>query len=383
MSEKACRMRVEELDMAKGAGILFVVFMHLFELTGANYQCPRLFGVSFAYSESVMLMFLLLSGYVYHAKGTMVKDCLGKLKRLLVPYFRYVTFFSFTYFIWYVLIGDTELMRFLSNTVSNYAANCSYDYFTGIVRTNVMQYAVVPYWFVAQLSVCFLLFIPVRKFLVGRGPWSRVFAAVVLLAAATAIEIWDPRGMLVTTYRSGVSYFTVTSNIIGFAAVLMIGSLLREFRVLELSAHSRKAVISLFLACAVALISNSLPCGHEYAMQFGRWGKFGVWSLWLAPLCGFAMVYCVVCVCCLLKRFRPVRTVLSYLGENVFEILMLHYGIAELCCRIFGFWQPVYQLDCYPAGCFAWWHVAVVFTLTFFAIFAFLYVRRRWTLRRG
>lgn len=375
-------MRLVELDMTKGAAILFVIFAHLFELTGANCQCPRLFGVAFNYSESVMLMFMLLSGYVYHAKETVMVDCLGKLKRLMVPYFQYVTFFTLTYFICYVLVGDIGLRQFLSNTVSNYAANCSYDYFTGTVRTNIMQYAVVPYWFVVQLSLSFLLFVPVMKMLEGKSPWTRVLAAVVLLAVSTVAEIWDPRGMLVTTYRSGVSYFTVTSNITGFAAILMIGTLLREYRILDIASHSRRTVAVVFLVCMVALVAHLFPREHMYAMQFGSWGKHGVWSLWTEPLFGFAMAYCVVCVCSLFKNFLPVRAVLSYIGVNVFDILMLHYGIAELCCKVFGFWQPVYHIDRYPAESFAWWHVVLVFALTFSVMFVFLEAKRRWILRR-
>ena len=96
----------------------------------------------------------------------------------------------------------------------------------------------------------------------------------------------------------------------------------------------------------------------------------------VVTLTGLALSYSMVFISYYLKRVHPIKTTLSFLGANTLDILLLHFGIAELICMIFGFWVPVYDVT-YPAELFTWGHFVLVIILTAVLVLGFLFVKKR------
>jgi len=68
--------RLDWIDIAKGYGIILVIFAHLKNWSFNNY----------IYSFHLPLFFFL-SGYVFKANNTFLDSILKKIKGLIIPYF--------------------------------------------------------------------------------------------------------------------------------------------------------------------------------------------------------------------------------------------------------------------------------------------------------
>lgn len=355
--------------------MIYVFFRHLCELTGVNLYGAGFYAIFDRCTEAAMFLFVLLSGYVYKSKGSIVQDIRNKFKQLLVPYLIYCAFFTLTYFIRYVLVDGMAIGLFLRNTLSNVFAKPNLVIPDLVTEANVMRYAFVPYWYIAEVFMAFLPFIIINKWLETRTLRAKIIAAASLLAGSCLLMYLDLRGLLANTYASQTSYFMVIMNIVGFAAILMIGSILRQFRIFDIEAHKKSftgilfALSLIFTAVQIALYDN------QYALQFGKWGQYGLWSVVISTLTGFTLTYSLIYISYYLKRISPLKTALLFIGSNTLDILLLHFGIAELICMVLGCWAPIYDSP-YPAELFAWWHFFMAVLLTAVAIGWYLYIKK-------
>lgn len=372
------KKRIDELDMVKGICMIYVFFRHLCELTGVNVYHVSFYSVFDCCTEAAMFLFVLLSGYVYKSKGSVGHDIRNKVKQLLVPYLTYCAFFTVTYFIRYVLIDGMTFSLFLRNTLSNVLAKPNLDIPALGTGANVMRYAFVPYWYIAEIFMAFVLFIIVSKWVESGGLRAKIIAAACLLAGSCLLMHLDLRGLLVNTFTSRVSYFMVIINVVGFAVILMIGFILRQFRIFDIEAHKRSFTGILFALCMIFTVVQIALYDNQYALQYGKWGQYGLWSVGITTLTGFTLTYSLICISYYLKRLHPLKTVLLFIGSNTLDILLLHFGIAELFCMILGCWSPIYDAD-YPAELFAWWHFAAVVLLTSAVIGGYLCVKKKYS----
>lgn len=362
--------------MVKGFCMIYVFFRHLCELTGVNIYHPGLYSVFDCCTEAAMFLFVLLSGYVYKSKGSIGHDIRNKFKQLLIPYLTYCAFFTFTYFIRYVLIDGMALGLFLRNTLSNILAKPNLNLPALGTGANVMRYAFVPYWYIAEIFMAFVVFIIVSKWVEVKSLRAKIIAAACLLAGSCLLMHLDLRGLLVNTFTSRASYFMVIINVVGFAAILMIGSILNQFRIFDIEAHEKRFTGILFVLCLIFTAVQIVLYDNQYALQYGKWGQYGLWSVGITTLTGFTLTYSLICISCYLKKIQPLKAVLLLIGSNTLDILLLHFGVAELFCMILGCWAPIYDAA-YPAELFAWWHFVAVVLLTAAAIGAYLYAKRK------
>lgn len=371
------KKRIEELDIIKGIAIIYVFMRHLCELTGVNAYAPDFYKIFDSYTECFMFLFVLLSGYVFKSKGSIRLDIKNKVKQLLIPYLKFSAFFTATYFIRYVLLSDMKIGLFLRNTLSNLLAYPNLDIPALGTGINVMTYAFVPYWYIAEIFMAFILFIFINRLIEKRIVYVRIIIAALLLCASTFIMYVDLRGLQVNTFASKASYFTIVPNIVGFCAILIIGTILRHYKLLDMEAHSRRFTIILFIVCFIQLSVQIALYDNQYALQYGKWGWAGLWSVRMTTLTGFTLTYCLTFIAYFLKRIRFLKVALTYIGRKTLDILMLHFGIAELVCMIFGFWYPVYHIEAYPIENFAWWHLGITVLLTALCIAAYFAVKER------
>lgn len=362
--------------MVKGLGIIYVFFRHLSELTGVHVYGPAVYSLFNCGTEALMFLFVLLSGYVYKSKGSIGADIRNKFKQLMIPYLIYVSFFNVTYFIRYILLGDMSFGLFLRNMISNYLAKPNLDIPVLGSGANIMRYAVVPFWYIAEIFMAFLLFIVVSDCLKDKGVKAKAAAAAALLAASSLLMHLDLRGLLAGTFASRTSYFFVVINIVGFSGLLMIGTILHQYKIFDIDAHSKRFTGILFAVCMIRLLIQAVRYSNSYALQYGKWGQYGIWSVAVVTLTGFALTYSLIYISYYLKRIRPLKAALSFLGANTMDILLLHLGIGELLCMIFGFWVPIFDVP-YPEELFAWWHFGLVSVLTAGIVIGYLLVKKQ------
>jgi len=371
------KKRIEEFDIVKGIAILYVCMRHLCELTGVNVYGEGFYAIFNSCTECIIFLFIFISGYVYKSKGGIVVDIKNKTKQLLVPYLLYTAFFTVTYFIKYILIDKMDIGLFLRNTISNFLAYPNLDIPALGSGPNIMRYAVVPYWYVAEIFTAFLLFIIVYKLIEKKSVYVRMVAAVVLLSFSRLLVYLDERSLLENTFAADTSYFFVLINIVGFAGILMIGTILRHYKLFDIEAYSKRVTGIMFAFCLVYTVIQIAFNDGQYALQFGQWGQYGVKSTVITTIAGFALTYTLIYISYYLKRIIGLKKVLSFLGAHTLDILMLHFGIGELICMIFGFWYPIYDISEYPADDFAWWHLVIVVALTAVCIGIFFAMKNK------
>ena len=228
------KKRIEELDIVKGIAIIYVFMRHVCELVGVNTYGHGFYLLFDRCTESVMFLFVLLSGYVFKSKGSIGLDIKNKCKQLLIPYLEFSAFFTVTYFIRYVLLSDMSLGLFLRNTISNLIANPNLDIPALGTGNNVMSYAFVPYWYIAEIFMAFLLFIVINKFTEKKSICVKSVTTVGLLCISALLMYLDARDLLENTFASRASYFSVGMNIAGFAGLLLLGTILKQMKVVKL-----------------------------------------------------------------------------------------------------------------------------------------------------
>lgn len=372
------KRRIDELDMIKGIAIIYVFMRHLCELTGVNTYGPVFFSFFNRYTEAVMFLFVLLSGYVFKSKGNIHLDIKNKVNQLLIPYIKFSIFFTITYFIRYVLFSDMPVGLFIRNTLSNFLAYPNLDIPALGTGANIMTYAFVPYWYVAEIFVAFLIFIVINKIIENKKMYIKIITAIILLCISVVLMYIDIRDLLIHTFASKASYFTIFMNTIGFAGVLLIGTIMRHYKLLDIEAHSKLFTRILFVVCLIQLSIQMALYNNQYALQYGKWGGNGLWSVRITTVTGFTLTYCLTFISYYLKKISFLKKSLSIIGARTLDILLLHFGIGELICMIFGFWYPVYQIDMYPKNSFAWWHLALVVVLTALCISLFIIAKEKY-----
>ncbi|MDO4938723.1 MAG: acyltransferase family protein [Lachnospiraceae bacterium] len=342
------KKRIKELDMVKGLVIILVVLRHINELTGIsgldNFY-TRFFSTFF---ESFMILYFLCSGYVYKSKGTVLQDIGKKAKDLLCPFIGYGIFDTAIYFLRYIVIEKQSILWFLDNTLTNFAGLSNWNIRLGIAGNNQMHYAFVPYWFVLQLFAAFCLFIPIEKMVRSKGVAVRILVAVFLVNVSVVLNHYDVQHTLTDTFSSSVSLIFVLINIVGFAGVLMIGSLLNEIAAFDIENQPVNMIMIMMICClGIGTILFLTDKDSTYALQYGRWGDCGSYSIILTIIGGISVIYFLAVCMHFARKIPGVENFLCYLGVNSLSILMMHFIVAETICWIRGYWFDVYH-DPYP-----------------------------------
>lgn len=372
------KKRLEELDIVKGWGILLVCFRHINELTGLAALNLPLLVYLFSLFEAFMVMFFLLSGYVYSPKGTVLQDMGKKAKQLLLPMLEIGLVNTALYFVRYVVVEKRPLLWFIDNTVTNFAGLGNWNVRLWETQPNLMTYAFVPYWFVMELFTAFLLFIPLYRLIQKKPVGVRILTAALLLAAAMVCNYFDVQGSIANSYNSSVSFYFVLINIFGFSALLLTGKLLSEVELYRMEAHSfRFNAIFAAVCFGVDTVLLLFYLNNGYAMQYGKWGMGGPLGILETVLDGFTLTYFMVFLAYYNRRLPSAfRKALMFLGSNSQYLLLLHITIAETICWLGGWWQDVYHGP-YPVEEFSLLHYLVTVAGTAVVLGVFFWARQK------
>ena len=159
--------RIEYLDVAKGIGILLVVFGHV--VWGGNYDVPYAQGISnFIYSFHMPLFFVVSGLCIRDSKQLNKTTVMKMVKAYLVPYAIWTVIYMAAFFAIDVVKGGQPLLYLLAHAVS--------------------LCGLAPLWFLLALFIAELIVLAIKPLLQKRG--AALVVLLALVVASIASSLW-------------------------------------------------------------------------------------------------------------------------------------------------------------------------------------------------
>lgn len=267
MAQLQAKKRIEWIDMAKGIGLILVVYGHV------PFR-PEWWNVWLGSFH--MPLFFFLAGITYNQNKYKKFSALIKSKvvTLIIPYF----IFAVLTFLWRVALQVFDLLQ--SGTQINFGYLCKQALGIFIqIRTTDFGVGV---WFIPCIFVCFVLLYFILKISRNHIPWGGILLASLSLVAGylycTYIDIKLPWGI----DAAFVAVFFMT-----------LGALLRD-KLIKTFNCKGKLILTAVAALAVNLIFTFLNyrvLGRTVGMWSNNYGNF--FFFLIAALSGIVFVIAV------------------------------------------------------------------------------------------
>ena len=347
-------------DIAKGIGMLFVIFLHtttLFTVGGRDTVPSGLVTILFLSIMGYMMpFFFMISGYNYKPGTLSYRDSVRKrAKQLLVPLFNY------TIVIW-IILGAYLCLRGETGPWTLFKSYIAYwltDPLAGWVgldasRTLVAQ-AVGPTWFIQCLMVSYLIFAAVAPYAVQKH--GTMFSAIVGLVFLSYI---------ITLFVDNLPWDAEIAP--AAAAMMLIGFLMRKRELFgERHSNTKWNTINALVAVAI-LVHLQMKVPGVGMISGGRINfQMGAVEVFLTMICGVLGTYFLMYFSKLLMKVKGLNAFLAYVGQNSLIVLILHGPIMRIYSDIFG-------LTGSPAGSFGLTNL-YVFLLTLLTSVLFIYLK--------
>ena len=347
-------------DIAKGFGMLFVIFLHtttLFTVGGRDTVPSGLVTILFLSLMGYMMpFFFLISGYNYKPGNLSYRDSVRKRARqLLVPLFNY------TVVIW-IILGTYLCLRGETDPWTVFKSYIAYwltDPLAGWVgldasRTLVAQ-TVGPTWFIKCLMVAYLIFAAVAPAVVKKH--GTMFSAIVGLVFLTYI---------ITLFVDDLPWDAEIAP--AAAAMMLIGILMRKRDLFgERHSNTKWNIINSLVALAI-LVYLQVKATGVGMISGGRINyQMGPVEVFITMVCGVLGTYFLMNISKLLVKVKGLNAFLAYVGQNSLIVLILHGPIMRIYSDIFG-------LTGTPAGSFGLTNL-YVFLLTLLTSVLFIYLK--------
>lgn len=285
--------RINYIDVAKGLGIIFIVFGHVMK-SGFLRQWFFAFHVPF---------FILLSGMTYKYKEDKKSFLFNKVKRLLIPYVS----FSMISIVIYVIIVRLGLVegegRILPNILGMIYGNSN----TGYMEWNK------PLWFLPCLFMVYIIIdlfetllrkAEFRHILIMRICFIALMWAVGIILNTLVGKLWLPFHLESAIYLAGFAE-------LGFLVSGYNGS----EKINCIHKKSRVKIICLILLCIIAgcIISNF---NGSCEIRGHRFGNYSILFLFSTLILSFAFILLSVEIenCSFLQK----------VGKSSLSILLMH-----------------------------------------------------------
>ncbi|MDO4961355.1 MAG: acyltransferase family protein [Eubacteriales bacterium] len=308
--------RIEEFDMIKGILIIYVVVYHCAILVGTLGLWGILDKMIIAMMASAMLAFIMISGFVYRPKEEpAVREIIQRIKSLLLPYYIYCIPILVGFFIVYVLVEGRSLGWYADGLISILGQVQGTHFFSDVPPIHEMFYSAWPCWYIFQLAVAYIIFIPVQRLLKGKPRYMQILSALLLLALGAILYMLDLQGLNGQDFPMTTKIFILPNNF-GFAGVLTIGKCLSEYKAAELTSLKAYAKIPAIVISLSLLIVLYLSDDYFYLLPLAKWGAFGVYSYFITPICGLALFFLLYMLCNRLKYIDCIGKLLGFFGKN-------------------------------------------------------------------
>ena len=334
------KSRIDEISMIKGIGILAVVCIHLLSISGLKQYCGIGIKIEMSLCAPLMIMFFILAGYLSSDRKTSAKDYLvGRLNRIFVPYYVMAVVLLIAYAIIYLIIEEKSIGWYIDGAIGILLQFQSFHWLdTSISGLHPMFYGAVVGWFLFQMAIAEVIFVPIRYRLKDKKTGLKLLLAAAFLLVGAILYIPDIQGLNDKPFSTVLLAF-VLPNIPGEVGLMLLGDYLSKLDFLDFDAYSIKRKIAGFAISLALIIIFIATDNYSYRFPFGGWGAFGALSYATGTLYGLALITFLGIICNLIKNAEPVRKTLAYLGDISMSILVIHYFLAYLIAYIIGFWQ--------------------------------------------
>ncbi len=327
------KKRIDEISMMKGLCILFVIAVHMVSLSGMTSS-----GTISTMGIPVMIVFYYLSGYNTSKKEISAADLIAKrVKRILLPYYKFAIPMLVILAFVYLVAERRPVLWFADGALGILFQLQSFHFFdTASQGVHPMFYCVLVGWFLFQMVVSELVFIPLLYFLDGKkNVWKPVISVILLTVGGILYQL-DLQGLNGEFFPTVCKIF-ILPNIPGIAGLMLIGNYTASFSLLDPdNERIPKAVTSVL--CLVITVIFVVTDDHLYDFPIGKWGAFGPISYIITPIASLAFFELLFILCNLLKRIPPARNILIHYGDNSMDYVMIHLFVAFLTAYIGGFW---------------------------------------------
>ena len=300
------RNRIQYIDLAKGIGILAVLWGHIL-LSGWSYVLVYAFDIP---------MFFFLSGMVYNpSKYERFKDFIkSRIKSLLIPYL----FFSIA--TWVIWVGHNLVLKL---PVDNYW----YPLFQTFIAQGSGGFLIhnVPLWFVTCLFVVEVMYYFISKF-------SELMNLTICLLFAFIGYVFVYIGWTKLPWNIEAAFSVIIFYAAGHLCVDHYGKLCFP----EFCNRHKKSVWFMLAVFSVLFICGALWNGH---ITFGSncLGK----SVYTTYCVAFMGIVIVLTICAMLSiNVHNWCTYLCWIGEHSFCFMAMHFPvkrfIAAIVSKIFG-----------------------------------------------
>ena len=342
MNEVIKKRRIDEISMMKGLGMLMVIFVHMSTIAGASTEIDFIAHIFSFLNTPVIMMFIYLSGYTRSVRMkspfAMIANRAG---RILIPYYSYTVVMILIYAVIYLGIEKRSIEWFTDGVLEMLFQLQSIHIFDPASSgVHPMFYGVITGWFLFQVVVAELVFIPILYVLKGKKNIWKLMISIVLISFGAILYKLNLQG-LNGEFFPPVCKILILPNIPGISALMLIGSFAADHSVLDFDSYSysniKKAIV-LITGIAVGVIFFLMD-DHIYDFPIGKWGPFGSVSYFLAPICGMGCVLVLGLVCNMIRRFSRAKSFLIFIGDNSMDYLMIHFFVGIITAYIGGFWH--------------------------------------------
>lgn len=272
------RERVLYLDIAKGIGILLVVWAHASGPFSAQID------------QFHMPMFFLISGYLYSQKGTVKEYIWKKTKSLYIPFmFWNLLSYSITYFI---TTPDIDLQKYFKTGIEIILTLSKDGQFFGAT------------WFLGALFVMSILY----KLIDTAIPQSHAKDGIVLLFFIT---------LAILGFEVNFPYMISRTLILGMFFAL--GVFIKKYKSFFSTCNSKGTAIVCFLLFCLISKHNSVKMGPN---------KYDFQLLFVIGAClaSYAVIYLSQLIeVCQNKCLKLVKNTFIYLGQHSIDIVLWHF----------------------------------------------------------
>ena len=352
--------RQPEQDIAKGIGMVFVLFLHtvtLFTVGGRDTVPSGLASILFlALTGYMMPFFFIMSGYNYKpgqlSYGAMVRK---RARQLLFPLINYTIVIWVLLGAYLCLRGETDVLTLLKSYVAYWLT----DPLAGWVgldasRTLVAQ-AVGPTWFIKCLMLAFLIFSAVAPIAVKKNT-----ALVSIMLGLFGLSY------IITSFVDELPWDAEIAP--AAAGLMLLGVVLKKYKILEARPTKNIWTVLNTLVALGILIHLQAQVPGVGMISGGRIAyMMGAVEVFVTIICGFFGTLFLINISRWLMQLKHLGVFLAYVGQNSLSVLILHGPIMRIFCDIFGITGS-------PAGSVGLVNV-VVFLLTLLVTIFFIYLK--------
>ncbi len=301
--------RITTIDVAKGIGIIFVVYSHIAN-SGAFYNI--------VYSFHMPLFFMLSGMMLNTSKFKTLSELLKKrFKTLICPYFFFCAVGILYNSIYRLIFDRAGFLDFLFKSISSVflAQGGKYRHF-GLFNT--------PLWFVPSLLLMQVMFYLLDKYIKNRYIFHTLTIVIIPFFG------WFTETPFAVKYFD-ISFLPFNFSSSCFAMIFFtVGNIVYKKykdKIFNIELNSKNITILILLIIVLGAVTAFVGIKNGDVSIGGRVLNNGL----LFVISGFSGSAMIICIASLFKHSR----ILKYCGENSFTIMGIHIIIYQFCITSF------------------------------------------------